>query len=75
MTVDLSTLPAPEVVETLVFEAIVADIKADYIARYSAGADVIDLESEPIVKLIEAFAYRELTLRARYNDEIGRAHV
>ena len=69
MTVDLSTLPAPEVVETLVFEAIVADIKADYIARYPAGADVIDLESEPIVKLIEAFAYRELTLRARYNDE------
>lgn len=69
MTVDLSTLPAPEVVETLVFEAIVADIKADYTARYPAGADVIDLESEPIVKLIEAFAYRELTLRARYNDE------
>lgn len=69
MTVDLSTLPAPEVVETLVFEAIVADLKADYIARYPAGADVIDLESEPIVKLIEAFAYRELTLRARYNDE------
>ena len=69
MTVDLSTLPAPEVVETLVFEAIVADIKADYIARYPAGADVIDLESEPIVKLIESFAYRELTLRARYNDE------
>lgn len=69
MTVDLSTLPAPEVVETLVFEAIVADLKADYIARYPAGADVIDLESEPLVKLLEAFAYRELNLRARYNDE------
>lgn len=69
MTVDLSTLPAPEVIETLVYEAIVAEIKADYIARYPAGADVIDLESEPAVKLIEAFAYRELLLRARYNDE------
>ncbi|WP_234085314.1 baseplate J/gp47 family protein [Azonexus sp. R2A61] len=69
MTVDLSSLPAPDVVETLVFEAIVAEIKADFIARYPAGADVLDLESEPVVKLLEAFAYRELNLRARYNDE------
>lgn len=69
MTVDLSSLPAPEVIETIVFEAIVAEIKADLVARYPAIADVIDLESEPAVKLIEAFAYRELLLRARYNDE------
>lgn len=69
MTVDLSSLPPPEVVETLVFEALVADIKADLVARHPAAADVIDLESEPLVKLLEAFAYRELNLRARYNDE------
>lgn len=69
MTVDLSRLPPPEVVETIVFESIVADIKADLVARYPAAAEVIDLESEPMVKLLEAFAYRELTLRARYNDE------
>lgn len=69
MTVDLSSLPPPEVVETLVFETIVAEIKADYIARYPAGADVIDLESEPVVKLIESFAFRVLNLLARYNDE------
>lgn len=69
MTVDLASLPAPEVVETLAFEAIVADLKADFIARHPAAADVIDLESEPVVKLIECFAYRELLLRARYNDE------
>lgn len=69
MTVDLSTLPAPEVIESLVFETIVAEIKADMIARYPAAAEVIDLESEPIVKLLEAFAYREMNVRARYNDE------
>lgn len=69
MTVDLSSLPPPEVVENLVFEALVADIKADLVARHPAAADVIDLESEPLVKLLEAFAYRELNLRARYNDE------
>lgn len=69
MTVDLASLPAPEVVETIVFESLVDEIKADFVARYPAGADVIDLESEPVVKLIETFAYRELLLRARYNDE------
>ncbi len=67
--IDLSSLPAPEVVETLAFEAIVADLKADIVARYPDAAATIDLESEPIAKLVEAFAYRELLLRARYNDE------
>lgn len=67
--IDLSTLPAPEVVETLAFETIVADLKADIVALYPDAAATIDLESEPIAKLIEAIAYRELLLRARYNDE------
>lgn len=67
--IDLSTLPAPEVVETLAFETLVAEIKADLVARYPDAAATIDLESEPSAKLIEAFAYRELLLRARYNDE------
>jgi len=69
MIVDLSSLPAPEVVEALSFEAIVADTKADFLARHPESADVIDLESNPVVKLVETFAYRELLLRARYNDE------
>ena len=69
MTVDLSSLPPPEVIETISFETIVQDIKDEIVARYPDAAEVIDLESEPLVKLIEAFAYRELTLRARYNDE------
>lgn len=69
MTVDLASLPAPEVVETLAFETILAEAKADFVARYPDAAAVIDLESEPVVKLLEVFAYRELLLRARYNDE------
>jgi len=69
MTVDLASLPAPEVVETIIFETLVADAKADFIARHPESVDVIDLESEPVVKLIQTFAYRELLLRARYNDE------
>jgi len=67
--VDLSLLPAPEVIEALSFEAILAALKADLIARHPAAADVIDLESDPIVKLLEVAAYRETLLRARLNDE------
>lgn len=69
MTIDLASLAAPEVVETVVFETIVQQIKDDIVARQPDLADVVDLESEPMVKLIEAFAYRELLIRARYNDE------
>jgi phage-related baseplate assembly protein len=64
---DLSKLPPPAAVETLSFADIVADIKADLIERAPATAAVLDLESEPMVKLLEAFAYRELMLRNRIN--------
>jgi phage-related baseplate assembly protein len=73
-TIDPTQLPAPAVVEPLDFEAIVAAIKADLIARYPEVADVLDLESEPLVKLLEAFAFRELLYRARVNDA-ARAHL
>lgn len=69
MSVDLSSLPAPEVVETIAFETIVAEAKADFVERYPAAAASIDLESDPVVKLLESTAYREMLLRARYNDE------
>ena len=73
-TIDTQQLPSPAVVELLDFEAIVSAIKADLLARYPAAADVLDLESEPLVKLLEAFAYRELLFRARVNDA-ARAHL
>ena len=40
---DTSALPSPAVVELLDFEAIVADIKADLLARYPEAATVLDL--------------------------------
>lgn len=67
--VDLSLLPAPLVIEALSFEDILADLQADFIARHPAAADVISLESEPVVKLLEVVAYRETLLRARLNDD------
>ena len=71
---DTSALPSPSVVEVLDFEGIVAAIKADLLVRYPEAATVLDLESEPMVKLLESFALREMLFRARVNDA-ARAHL
>jgi phage-related baseplate assembly protein len=65
--VDLSSLPKPEVVETLEFEAILAALKADFIGRYP-DYSAATLESDPVVKVLEVAAYREVILRQRVND-------
>lgn len=67
--VDLSQLPPPDIIETLDYEAILADKKARFIAKYPQFAEVINLESEPALKILEDGAYQELILRARYNQE------
>lgn len=74
MSTDVSSLPTPAVVEPLDFEAINAAHQADLLARHPAAADVQALESEPLTKLIEAHAYRELLFRARVN-EAARARL
>lgn len=70
--IDLTTLPAPSVVEALSFEAILATAKADFAERLRPHLptidDILQLESEPVVKLLESHAYRELLYRARVND-------
>lgn len=71
---DLTQLPPPEVVENLDFETILQVHRADLLARYPEAAAVIDLESEPLNKLLQAHAYRELLYRQRVN-EAARAHL
>lgn len=69
--VDLSALPPPAVVEQLDFESYLTSFKADFVARaHEAGweYDVELLESDPVVKVLEVAAYRELLLRGRVND-------
>ncbi|GIX31370.1 MAG: bacteriophage protein [Porticoccaceae bacterium] len=66
--IDLTRLPPPSVVETLDYEAILAMLKTDLAARAPDLAPVLALESEPLVKLLEVAAWRELVLRARIND-------
>ncbi|MGQ8774638.1 baseplate assembly protein [Serratia sp. NA_112.1] len=72
-TIDLSQLPAPDVVEELEYETLLAERKAMLISLYPADqqeaiARTLALESEPIVKLLQENAYRELMLRQRVNE-------
>lgn len=64
--IDLSRLPAPDVVEPLDYETILAQLLADYRARWPEFSAWV--ESDPALKLLEVAAYRELLLRARVND-------
>ena len=63
---DLSGLPAPDVVQQLGFEAILAALIADLQARWPEFDALV--ESEPLIKLLQLTAYRELVLRQQFND-------
>lgn len=66
--ININELPAPDVIEELDFEAILAAASADLVARFPAIAGVIGLESEPARKLLEVASFREMLTRARIND-------
>ena len=63
----------PDVVEVLDYETILAERKATLVSLYpeeqqEAVARTLTLESEPIVKLLEENAYREVIWRQRVNE-------
>ncbi|MCL6332009.1 baseplate assembly protein [Pectobacterium carotovorum subsp. carotovorum] len=71
--IDLSQLPAPAVVEELDYEAIYTERKAMLLSLYpedqrAAVARTLTLESDPLVKLLQENAYRELLWRQRVNE-------
>ncbi len=73
MSIDLSLLPPPNIIEPLDFEQILAERKARLLSLYPAAeqaavAALLELESEPLNKLLQENAYRELVLRQRIND-------
>lgn len=74
MSIDLNTLPAPEVIEALDYETILAGVKRDFLARAPEFADLIDLESEPAVKLLETIAYLTLVQHNRINS-VARSNL
>lgn len=71
--IDLSQLPSPDIVETLDYETLLAARKARLVSLSPAAeqaeiAATLALESEPLVKLLQENAYREIVLRQRVND-------
>ena len=68
MSVDLSLLPSPNVVQPLNFEAELLRIKALVLADLPELADVLQLESEPVTKLLQRWAYESVNMQARIND-------
>ena len=67
-SLDLSNLPPPEVLTPLDYEARLKILRDALVARFPAIAGVIDLESELSRKLLEVFAYYEVTDAAAIND-------
>jgi len=67
-TIDFSAIPAPEIIEALDFETILAEMIADLQARDPSYTEI--LESDPGVKILEVAAARELIIRQRINDAL-----
>lgn len=65
--IDLSLLPPPDVVETLEFEAIYQEVVGVFRSHMGDQWTAL-LESDPVVKIMETIAYRELLMRARVNS-------
>ncbi|TDJ76967.1 baseplate assembly protein [Pseudomonas putida] len=73
LPIDLSQLPAPQVVEQIDYEQILAERKAYAISLWPEDeqeeiAGRLALESEPITKLVQENAYREMVWRQRVNE-------
>lgn len=68
MQIDLSSLPPPQVIDNLSFEAVLADMKADLIARLPEIEPTLQIESAVVNKVLQVCAYRETLIRARIND-------
>lgn len=65
--IDMSQLPAPEVIEDLSYEDLYQETLSNF--RTALGDNwTAALESDPVVKLLEEGAYQKLLNRARIND-------
>lgn len=71
--IDLSQLPPPQIVEQIDFEQILAERKAYMISLWPIEeqakiATRLEMESEPLTKLLQENAYRETIWRQRVNE-------
>ena len=68
--IDLSQLPAPEIIEALDYETIIAAMLTELSQQSGqlADGDISISEADPAYKILQVCAYRELLLRQRIND-------
>lgn len=68
--INLSQLPVPDAVEQIDFETILSEIIADFLVRMAGeGVEYTALlESDPLYKMAECAAYREVLVRQRANE-------
>jgi phage-related baseplate assembly protein len=64
--INLSSLPPPQVIEEVQYQTIYKALLLEFLGLEPAYAAL--LESDPAVKLVQAFAYREYLLRQRINE-------
>lgn len=65
-SIDLSALPAPDVVEQIDYEVILSAMLADLQVRDPSFSALV--ESDPAYKILEVAAYRETLIRQRCNE-------
>ncbi|WP_300481519.1 baseplate J/gp47 family protein [Shewanella sp.] len=66
--IDLSKVPVPDIIQPLSFELRFAALKQILVGIDEGYQAVLALESDPITKLLQVFAYREMHLVAQIND-------
>nr|WP_127882327.1 baseplate assembly protein [Pseudomonas carnis] len=71
--IDLSQLPPPQIVEQIDFEQILAERKAYAVSLWPIEEQAqiaarLEIESEPLTKLLQENAYRETVWRQRVNE-------
>ncbi|MBR8399903.1 baseplate J/gp47 family protein [Burkholderia cenocepacia] len=72
--IDLSQLPAPDIIDELDYETILTEKKARLVSLYPKEqqaeiAAALELESEPMVKLLQEAAYEKMLLLALMNEK------
>ena len=69
MNIDLSKLPAPDVIDRLDYETILSAMQADLKARWP---DYSGEPHDPVTKVLEVAALRELMLRQSHNEKASQ---
>lgn len=67
-SIDLSKLPAPEVIKTVEYEVLLAEMKAEAIRLMPELEAFLALESEPATKTLRVCAYYRMLDRLEFDD-------